>query len=246
MAIRVLLVDDVPEVRRLVRTALRFREVFTVVGEAGDGEEAIECARRLRPDIVVLDIGLPDIAGKHVLTRLRDEVPGIKVVIFSGTEAAESGGIVDDVEGYVLKNGRLDYLVDLLEEVGRGDTVRASVELAYDVESARVGRNFTRSTLLEWGVATSVDDALLVVSELISNAVMHAESGCELRLALSPVVLRIEVADDGGGTPDPLPPSRTRPFGRGLNLIDSVASAWGVDPVDSGGKVVWAEIPRRD
>jgi hypothetical protein len=59
-------------------------------------------------------------------------------------------------------------------------------------------------------------------------------------------MLRVEVLDDGGGTPDPLPPSRTRPFGRGLNLIDAVASAWGVDPLAAGGKVVWAEIARRD
>jgi CheY-like chemotaxis protein len=244
VAIRVLIVDDVPEVRQMLRTALRFRQLFTVVGEAADGSAAIECVSRLKPDIVVLDLGLPDLAGRQVLTRIRNAAPGVKVVVFSGTEPAESDGIADAVDGYALKNGRLDYLIELLETVGQQHVSQASVHLANDVESARVARAFVRETLRSWGVDEPLDDALLVVSELVSNAIVHARSSCELRLGLSPVIVRVEVVDGGDGTPDPLPPSRTRPHGRGLNLIDAVASAWGVDPQTSGGKVVWAEIPR--
>jgi CheY-like chemotaxis protein len=99
VAIRVLLVDDVPEVRRLVRTALRFRGLFSVVGEAADGTTAITLTEQLRPDIVVLDIGLPDLAGKEVLTGLRVALPSVKVVVFSGTEPEDSAGIADEVEG---------------------------------------------------------------------------------------------------------------------------------------------------
>jgi DNA-binding NarL/FixJ family response regulator len=243
--IRVLIVDDVPEVRQMLRTALRFRQLFSVVGEAADGAEAIECAARLQPDIVVLDVGLPDLAGRQVLTRIRLECPDAKVVVFSGTEPEETEGIADAVDGYAVKDGRLEYLIELLETVGQQHVARASVYLENHVQSARVARSFVRETLRSWGVTDPLDDALLVVSELVSNAIVHARSSCELRLGLSPVIVRVEVVDAGGGTPDPLPPSRTRPHGRGLTLIDAVASAWGVDPQVAGGKVVWAEIPRR-
>jgi CheY-like chemotaxis protein len=245
VSIRVVLVDDVPEVRQMVRTALRFRPVFSVVAEAADGVSAIACTREHQPDLVVLDLSLPDLAGQQVLTRLRAVCPDVKVVVFSATDPSDSLGVADAVEGYAVKDGRLDYLVELLETVGQQHVSRASVELAADVESARLARNFVRDTLLSWGVDEPVDDILLVVSELVSNAVVHARSACEVRLGLSPVVVRVEVIDGGAGTPDPLPPSRTRPHGRGLNLIDAVANAWGVDPQQAGGKVVWAEIARR-
>jgi DNA-binding NarL/FixJ family response regulator len=244
VAIRVLLVDDVLEVRRLLRTALRFRGLFSVVGEAADGTAAIELTGQLRPDIVVLDLGLPDLAGKEVLTGLRQASPTVKVVVFSGTAPEESAGIVEQVDGYALKDSALDYLVDLLETVGRQRTGLRSLHLPADVSSAREARTFTRSVLEEWQVSEVLDDALLVVSEMVTNAVTHANSDCELRLALSPVVVRVEVIDRGGGTPDPMPPSSTRNSGRGLHLIAALTAAWGVEPEAEGGKTVWAELLR--
>jgi DNA-binding NarL/FixJ family response regulator len=244
VAIRVLLVDDVPEVRRLVRTALRFRGIFTVVGEAANGADTIALAAKLLPDIVVLDIGLPDLAGREVLTRIRESAPQAKVVVFSGTEPGDSAGIAERVEGYALKESQLEFLVELLEKVGRQRTGQSAFQLAADASSARDARAFTRSTLDEWDVPELVDDALLVVSEMVANAVTHARSACELRLSVSPLALRVEVVDHGHGTPDPMPPSPTRNNGRGLHLIDAVTAAWGVEPGTTGGKTVWAELRR--
>ena len=62
---------------------------------------------------------------------------------------------------------------------------------------------------------------------MVNNAILHASSGCELRLSVNALALRIEVADLGGGTPDPMPPSGTRAHGRGLHLVDAIAAAWG-------------------
>ena len=244
MAIRVLIVDDVPEVRRLVKTALRFRGMFTVVGEAASGAEAIARTTELRPDIVVLDIGLPDIAGRDVLTTIRERVPTTKVVVFTGTEARDSAGIDARVDGYAMKDTQLDYLVELLETIGKQRTGQTTIHLDGGLTSARAARAFAMAALDEWDVDDIADDVLLVVTELVNNAVTHAHSSCELRLSISPVALRIEVIDQGPGTPDPLPPSPTRNHGRGLHLVDALTAAWGFEPIESGGKMVWAELMR--
>jgi DNA-binding NarL/FixJ family response regulator len=244
VAIRVLIVDDVPEVRRLVKTALRFRGLFSVVGEAASGAEATARAAELRPDIVVLDIGLPDIAGQDVLTQIREQVPTTKVVVFSGTEPGESAGIAANVDGYALKDTQLDYLVELLERLGTARTDLTSIQLDGSLTSARSARAFANTAMSEWGVADILDDVLLVVTELVNNAVTHAHSPCELRLSISPVAVRVEVVDEGPGTPDPLPPSETRNHGRGLHLVDALTAAWGFEPIPDGGKMVWAELKR--
>jgi DNA-binding NarL/FixJ family response regulator len=243
VAIRVLIVDDVPEVRRLVKTALRFRGVFSVVGEAANGAEAIARTAELRPDIVVLDIGLPDIAGKDVLSTIRERVPTTKVVVFTGTEARDSG-IAARVDGYAMKDTQLDYLVELLETLGKQRIGQTTLQLDGGLTSARAARAFASAALDEWEVDDIADDVLLVVTELVNNAVTHAHTPCELRLSISPVTLRIEVIDEGPGTPDPLPPSKTRNHGRGLHLVDALTAAWGFEPIETGGKMVWAELMR--
>ncbi len=60
---------------------------FDVVAEAADGRTAIEAAAKLQPDVVVLDLGLPDLAGRDVLTMLRVAAPDMRVVVFTGGDA---------------------------------------------------------------------------------------------------------------------------------------------------------------
>lgn len=242
MSVRVVLVDDDAAVRRLVRTALRFRGGFEVVGEASDGGGAVELAGRLRPDLVVLDLGLPDIAGREVLTGIRRESPTTKVVVFSGTETADRAWVRRQADGYVMKDADVDYLVTLLETVSSRREGVATHSVPREKASLREARQFTRQTLRDWGAEHLVEDALVVTTELLTNALEHAESPCELRLCLAASSLRIEVLDEGRGTPEPLPESRTREHGRGLHIIASLSSAWGVQLIPDDGKVVWAEL----
>lgn len=244
MTVRVLIVDDVPEVRQIVRTTLRVHPGFEVAGEAANGNDAVALAERERPDVVVLDLGLPDLAGRDVLSRLREVSPDSQVVVFTATDPADSAGIVEDVEGYALKDDDLDYLVQLIQQIGMRSDRETTLQLPASTTSAREARAFTRETLAAWQLDDVCDDAVLIVTELVTNAVTHAGSDCRLRLAAGAHALRIEVTDSGAGTPDPLPPSATRNHGRGLHMIDAVAAAWGVEPVAAGGKVVWAEIRR--
>ena len=240
--IRVLLVDDVVEVRRLIRTSLRFRGGFEVVGEAADGAEAVLLATRLHPDVVVLDLGLPDLAGREVLSRIRDAAPEAKVVIFSGLESEDRSWFDQNAAGFVVKDADLGYLVDLLESVVAAEE-EAVLDLPDELSSVATARRFVRDKLLEWGHADTVDDAMLVVSELAANALTHAESSYRVRLAAAGPALRIEVEDDGTGTPEPQPLTETEESGRGLHLVGALAASWGMEAGESGGKRVWAELP---
>jgi DNA-binding NarL/FixJ family response regulator len=242
----VLLVDDVVDVRRLVRTALRFRGGFEVLGEASNGTEAVELASRLRPDLVVLDLGLPDLAGREVLSRIRKVSPSTKVVVFSSTDPEDEAWVREHVEGYVLKDETLDYLVGLLESVGPRITAEATTVLPHALTSPAQARRFVAEKGREWDVAPDLlDDALVVISELAANAVTHGQSALQIRLSLKQTALRIEVIDRGAGTPEPQPPTQTEEHGRGLHMIGVLTSAWGMESLDTTGKVVWAELPLR-
>jgi DNA-binding NarL/FixJ family response regulator len=241
--VRVLLVDDAPDILRLVRTALRFNDALTVVGEAASGTEAVELASRLHPDIVVLDLGLPDIAGEDVLTRIRADSPRTKVVIFSGMEPRDRAWFEERVAGYVLKDAELDLLVELLVRVAEGTRDQLSLALPRDLSSVARARKFVAEALTKWGIDALAPDAMIVVSELVTNAVTHARSDCEVRLAVDEGGVRIAVIDSGEGTPDPRPFNEDQPSGRGLHIIGALSTAWGVDDVPEG-KMVWAEMSR--
>jgi DNA-binding NarL/FixJ family response regulator len=243
--IRALLVDDVDDVRRLVRTALRVHGGFEVVAEARDGAEAVRLAEEQHPDVVVLDLGLPDLAGREVLSRIRELSPTSKVVVYSGKDADDTW-VREHVEGYVLKDEEIDYLVDLLASVGGRATRQSVLELPKALTSAALARRFVTATLTDWSLQPLIDPALLVASELAANAVTHADSAFRIQLSLTQRTLRIDVIDFGQGTPEPQPPSTTQEHGRGLLLIDALTTAWGIEDGPGSGKLVWAEITLPD
>src|SRR5688572_12950261 len=166
MAVRVLLVDDVAAFRRLVGTALRLRGGFDVVGEAGEGAGAVEAATRLQPDVLVLDLGLPDLAGTEVIGLVREHSPQTKIVVFTGRDV--DGESLRSVEGIVRKDEDVRLLVDVIVEVTseRAPAV-ATLSLSDDLTSAARARRFVEERCTEWGFDDIVDDALLVVSELV-------------------------------------------------------------------------------
>ncbi|PYC79981.1 ATP-binding protein [Streptomyces tateyamensis] len=104
-----------------------------------------------------------------------------------------------------------------------------------------LGREFTRRALDDWHIQDG-EDVLLLVSELLANAVLHAGGAHELLLHASPERLRVEVRDGGPGVPCPRSPGRPDlPGGHGLHIVDKLADRWGTDS-SPDGKSVWLEI----
>ena len=243
MAIRVVLVDDIADYRALVRVALRAHGGFDVVAEADDGASAIEAVARLQPDVVVLDLGLPDLPGAEVISRLRTASARTGVVVFSGTELSDAHDLRGEVEAYVVKDSDVDLLVRLLADVGSSAfRFRFAVRLAEDPRSSSAARRIVREKCAEWDCEQVMESALLVASELVTNAVTHGASECDFRLFRTDSRLRIEAEDRGSGSPDIRDSKSGDEHGRGLLLVSALSSAWGVESVPRGRKRVWADL----
>jgi DNA-binding NarL/FixJ family response regulator len=122
MTARVLIVDDHPLTREAL-AALLGANGFDVVGQAAGGEEAVELAGRMAPDLVVLDLTMPDMTGLEALPRIRERAPSAEVVVLTAAEddsnllAAVRGGAA----GYLLKSEPPERIVEFLHGVTRGE-----------------------------------------------------------------------------------------------------------------------------
>jgi hypothetical protein len=104
-----------------------------------------------------------------------------------------------------------------------------------------VARRFAREQLEGWGLEALVETTVLVISELVTNAILHGGRGAVVTLTANPSRLRAEVRDGSASEPVMRSYSETAITGRGMVIVDALASAWGSYPVD-GGKVVWFEL----
>jgi two-component system response regulator DevR len=123
--LRLLVVDDHEVVRQGLVALLDRREAFQVVAEAGTVAEAIEQARRHQPEIVIMDVRLPDGSGIEACREIRAEFPATRVVMLTSypDEEAVLSAIVAGASGYLLKQIRARDLVAALESVGRGESL---------------------------------------------------------------------------------------------------------------------------
>jgi two-component system, NarL family, nitrate/nitrite response regulator NarL len=119
---RMLIVDDHPLTRDGLAALLAGRG-FDIVGEASGGHEAIERARELQPDVVLLDLSMPDLDGLSALPLLRTAAPDCEVVVLtaSGDEANLLAAIRGGAAGYLLKTEPPERLVDFLHGAARGE-----------------------------------------------------------------------------------------------------------------------------
>lgn len=121
--LRILLVDDSSLFRKGLLSLLSSREDMLVVGEAGDGLEAIEKVRELLPDLILMDINMPRCNGIEATRHIKEELPYATVIMLTVSDDDHNlfDAIKNGARGYLLKNMEPDDLFNLLEGVSRGE-----------------------------------------------------------------------------------------------------------------------------
>ena len=121
---RVLLADDHDVVRQGFRLVLGTQPDIEVVGEAPNGREAVELARRLRPDLVLMDVTMPVMGGLEATRRLKTEMPGVCVLMFTSHEEPEYllEAIQAGAAGYVLKGAPVSRLIGAIRRALGGES----------------------------------------------------------------------------------------------------------------------------
>jgi DNA-binding NarL/FixJ family response regulator len=128
-AVRVLVVDDYEPFRQLVSSTLAKRPALQIVGEASDGLEAVRRAEKLKPDLILLDIGLPEMNGIEAARRIRKLAPESKIIFLTQESSP-------DVMKEALNLGAWGYVVK----------ARAGSDLLAAVEAVILGKHFVNST----------------------------------------------------------------------------------------------------
>jgi DNA-binding NarL/FixJ family response regulator len=174
--LRLLVVDDHEVVRQGLVAMLARRPNFQVVAEASTAAESVELARRFQPDLVIMDVRLPDGSGIEACREIRAELPSIRVVMLTSypDEEAVFSAIIAGASGYLLKQVRGRDLVAALEAVGRGESLLDPAVTEKVLE--RVRRVATSGATDELAQLTSQEQRiLLLVAEGQTNKEIAAE-----------------------------------------------------------------------
>ena len=179
MTSRLLLVDDHKLLRQGLRRAVE-EAGFDVVGEAGDGEEAVRLAIEHRPDLVLMDVTMPVLDGIEATRRLRLSVPESRVVILTmhGEEETVSQALRAGAVAYLLKDCSTDQVAETLHAVAAGDT-DLSADLARSLLAELPGP--------EPAVATSLSSREVEVLQMFADGCSTVEVGQRLYISAKTV-----------------------------------------------------------
>ena len=141
--IRVLIVDDHAVVREGLRTFLELQEGLEVVGEADDGAEALPLAEELKPDVILMDLVMPNLDGVAAMRELRERVPGARVIVLTSflDEDRVMPAIRAGAAGYLLKNVQPQELARAIRLADAGETLIDPAVAARLVEAVADGRS---------------------------------------------------------------------------------------------------------
>src|SRR5579862_5659486 len=121
--VRVLICDDQIAVRNHLRRTLARTPWIVVVGEARGGREGVQLAIELAPDIIIMDVSMPDVNGIQATKRILEAVPGVKVLMFSAesSKAVAQRAFSAGAHGYMVKSGEIQELINALAIVMQGN-----------------------------------------------------------------------------------------------------------------------------
>lgn len=165
--VRVVLADDHPLFREGLVSLLQARDV-EVVGEASDGAEAVELTRRLKPEAILMDLGMPNMGGLEATRLIKAEMPEVKVVILTVSEADADlfEAIRSGAHGYLVKSTSSDEFFDLLEALERGE---APLSRGLAAKIMRYLAQGGRSSSTATGLTPREEEILRLVAEGKTN-----------------------------------------------------------------------------
>jgi DNA-binding NarL/FixJ family response regulator len=181
--IKILLVDDQPLFREGLRTLLSVNSDFEIVGEAGDGEEAIRLARLHLPAVVLMDLQMPILDGVAATRRLHDEQPDCRVIVLTTFDDDEKvfDGLRAGAIGYLLKDASSEKLREAIRLAARGESfLQPSVAAKVVAEFARL----TKDTKLQVApLLEPLSEREHEILVLIANGASNREIAKQLFLA---------------------------------------------------------------
>jgi DNA-binding NarL/FixJ family response regulator len=187
MAIRILLADDQPLMRSALRTCLATEADFEVVAEAEDGLQAVEEARRVRPDVVVTDVRMPTLDGVGVTRLLMSDAQPFKVLVLTTFEQDDYivKALRAGASGFLLKDARPDELVHAVRVVAAREAVLAPAVTRRLLD--RCARSIPTLESARRQAADELTAREAVVLRLVARGMSNAEIGAELQLANSTI-----------------------------------------------------------
>jgi two-component system nitrate/nitrite response regulator NarL len=189
--IRILIIDDHTLFRSGIKLLLQRQTGFDVVGEAGDGLEGVKLAKRLKPDVVLLDLNMPGTSGLEIVPLLREESPQAHVVMLTVSEDAEDllEALRSGARGYLLKNIDTDFLLDSIRRTAVGDSVM-SVQMAGKLADAmRAAPKETKVMPTDINKLSPRERQIIV---MLARGASNKEIARELDLAESTVKIHVQ------------------------------------------------------
>lgn len=179
--IHVLIADDHELVRSGLKSALKGRSEFAVVGEAKDGQEAVREALRLKPDLIVMDVRMPRLTGIEACREIRSALPDTHVLMLTSfaDDRAVMAAIVAGASGFMLKEVQTNELVQAMQTVGRGGSTLDPASATAVIEQIRRGQVLTE----EQKLAQQLTEREHKVLELVAEGLTNREIGEQLYLS---------------------------------------------------------------
>ncbi|MEU1203649.1 PAS domain S-box protein [Streptomyces sp. NPDC005813] len=192
--------------------------------------------------LVLYTDGLIETPGSDIEDQLAELIRTLDKL---AGDAPDLEGAADHVLATLLPDADgHDDVTLLLTQLPAAPLATATTDLPARPESVPAGRGFLGAALDSWGLKDRTDDACLLLSEILTNAVQHAQGPIGLHVCRTDTELTVEISDRSTHLPQPRVASEDAESGRGLLLVRALADAWGVRPTDEG-KTTWFSLKRK-
>jgi DNA-binding NarL/FixJ family response regulator len=172
IALRILLADDHPLMRQGIRSVLERQSGWTVCGEAVNGREAVAMAKRLSPDIAIIDITMPELNGLEAARQIRREMPSVEVLILTmhDSDVLIAGALEAGARGCILKTDSARLLVAAVEAVAQHKPFFAGKVAEVVMGSSLIAKDVEESTLaLDHRLSAREREVIQLVAEGRTN-----------------------------------------------------------------------------